>query len=178
MNGFLLGTALAILLWFFAFLYLKNFVRRRTSLDYILGHLQEEVSQLEADIDQKTEQDLQLLEEKIHALREICAEAERRILVYHNELEKREKETQTLTKINKIPLSERIELASQAPPPAEKPVQQQINFSKEPLTLKKPPIKDRIAELHKAGFSQEIIAKKLGLKKGEIDLYFRLAEKP
>ena len=177
MNGFLIGTALAILLWFFAFLYLKNFVRRRTSLDYILGHLQEEVNQLEADIDQKTEQDLQLLEEKITILRDICAEAEKRIIVYNSELEKREKETQTITKINKAPLSERIELTAQAPSPAEKPVQAQINFSKEPLKLKKPPIKDRIAELHKAGFSQEMIAKKLGINKGEIDLYFNLAGK-
>ena len=177
MNGFLLGTALAILLWFFAFLYLKNFVRRRTSLDYILGHLQEEVNQLEADIDQKTEQDLLLLEEKISALRDICAEAEKRIIVYNNELDKREKETKTFTRINKAPLSERIEVARQEPPPAEKPVQQQISFSKEPLKIKKPPIKDRIAELHKAGVSQELIAKKLGLKKGEIDLYFNLAGK-
>ena len=174
MNGFFIGFALAILLWFLAFLYLKAFVRRRTNPDYILEILKEEIRQLEADIDEKTEQDLQLLEEKISSLREICAEAERRIAVYNRELEKQSKETSTLAALNKKPLVERLEVKKEKTRP-DAPIN--ITLSPESLAIKPRPVKERIAELQKAGFSPELIAKRLDLNLGEVLLYFNLSEK-
>jgi hypothetical protein len=105
MNWFFAGFALVLLLWVFALLYLKSYVRRRTSPDHILSMLQEEVRQLEADIDEKTEQDLQLLEEKIRTLRELCTETERRIAVYQRELGRREREEQTFALLDRSPPS-------------------------------------------------------------------------
>ena len=185
LNGFFIGFAIALLLWFLAFLYLKGFVRRRTSPDYILELLQEEVHQLEADIDEKTEQDLQLLEEKIQALREICSEAERRIALYNRELEKHKIEAQALSDISKKPLVERLELKKQvqkeekpaAPPVMEQAKPLNITRSREQLAIKPRPVKERIAELQKAGFAPELIAKRLGINLGEVLLYFNLAEK-
>ena len=195
LNGFFIGFALALLLWFLAFLYLKAFVRRRTSPDYILELLQEEVRQLEADIDEKTEQDLQLLEEKINVLREICGEAERRIAVYNRELEKHNNEAQTLSDLSKKPLVERLEVKPvppvkpatytkpvavpvTEPKPAIQP-EQPISITKahEKLTIQPRPVKERIAELQKAGFAPELIAKRLGLNLGEVQLYYNLTEK-
>jgi len=234
MNGFFLGFALALLLWFVAFFLLKSFVRRRTSPDYVLSLLQEEVDQLEADIDVKTEQSLQLMEEKIRVLREICADAEQRIAVYSRELEKREKEKDALAALGMPPLLEGLEvratkeggngkkspavqehqnrqstniaemayraqsgLPSQVsqpsvltdqrqpeelpirqPPPADQPVLSNISFSRKQVKIKPPPIKDRIAELHHAGFAPELIAERLGINLGEVKLYFSLVEKP
>ena len=258
MNGFFAGFALALLLWFAVFLYLRSYIRRRTSPDHILTLLQEEVRQLEADIDEKTEQNLQLLEEKIKSLREICAEAERRIAVYSRELEKREAENQVMTTLNMPPLLKKLdvrsgekqdgavkqaEFAMQAgsakqagitkqagaaeaayrvqtrqsrrqsifPPPKQLPPEQTpsgqtplgqalpeqalsgqspeqtppepkkqpvITFSREPLAIKPPPMKDRVAELYRAGFDADLIAKRLGLSLGEVQLYFNLLEKP
>ena len=198
-NGFFIGFALALLVWFLAFLYLKAFVRRRTSPDYILELLQKEVRQLEADIDEKTEQDLQLLEEKIHALREICGEAERRIAVYNRELQKHHNEAQTLSDLGKKPLVERLEVKPAtytkpapvkksmpvAEPAAEpKPADQSeteklitVTKAHEKLTIQPRPVKERIAELQKAGFAPELIAKRLGLNLGEVQLYYNLTEK-
>ena len=248
-NGFFAGFAVAILLWFLAFLYLKAFVRRRTSPDYILDLLQEEVLQLTADIDEKTEQNLQLVEEKISALREVCSEAERRIAVYNRELEKHDNETQALTILNNRPLIERLEVQTgrgrQIPAgsiaktveaayrnPLQKtveaevplrietrkphrqvsssesntaaPVQSNIELSqseqkaaehipavpqeqalpinitksREPLAFKPRPMKERIAELQKAGFAPDYIAKRLRISLSEVQLYFNFAEKP
>ena len=211
-NGFFAGFALAIVLWFLAFLYLKAFVRRRTSPDYLLDLLQEEVRQLEADIDEKTEQNLQLLEEKIDSLRKICEEAERRITVYNRELEKHGSETRALAELNSKPLVERLTIKSAKTAeaayrietrkphrqaalskPAEQVVLQSdsaetkapvqpapinITKSREPLTFKPRPVKERIAELQKAGFAPELIAKRLDINLGEVQLYFNLAEKP
>jgi len=242
MNWFFLAAALALLLWFFALLYLKSFVQRRTSVDHILSLLQEEVLQLEADIDEKTEQNLQLLEEKINALREICAEAERRIVVYGRELEKKEKEAQALAALdrgrsaahgqsvhgtaaahgqaarspatketalppekkragvpynvrkparentppkprNSVPFLASLELRDQAVDAADSAYRAQtgqpapkIVVSAEPLVSRQPPVKDRIAELYRAGFAPERIAKRLGLPLGEVTVYVNLCK--
>jgi hypothetical protein len=195
MNGFFIGFAAALLLWFLAFLYLKSIVRRRTSPDYILGLLQEDIEQdidqLKAAIDIKTEESLQLLEEKISALREISSEAERRIAVYNRELQKYSNEKETMSVLNKKPLVERIEIKNQttaeAEPPQNMEKQKQsvplqafpvnITKSREPLVFKPRPAKERIAELQKAGFAPELIAKRLGINLGEVQLYFNLADK-
>ena len=181
MNGFFAGFAIAILLWFFAFLYLKAFVRRRTSADHILGLLQEEVLQLEADIDVKTEQNLLLLEEKIKSLRDISNEAERRIAVYNRELENRASESITMNALKKTPPSEPLNIKA-APKEKQKekeadPKPVTITLSREKLAIKPRPVKERIAELQKAGFAPELIAKQLGINLGEVKLYFNLAEK-
>ncbi|MCL1815946.1 MAG: hypothetical protein FWG27_09045 [Treponema sp.] len=221
MNGFFIGFALALLLWFSAFLYLKSFVRRRTSPDHILTLLQEEVRQLEADIDEKTEQDLQLLEEKISVLREacakaeqICTETERRIAVYGRELERREKENEALTALDMPSLLEGLRVtssqqggmasgggafvkqaetayraqtarqqpsqpsAAQQPAPDQSVPVPQIALSRKKVNIKPPPIKDRIAELHRAGLAPELIAKRLGINLGEVTLYFNMADTP
>jgi len=127
MNWFFLAAALALLLWFFALLYLKSIIQRKAGADHILGLLQEEVRQLEAVIDEKTEQNLQLLEDKINALREICDEAEKRIVeaekriaMYGRELEKREKETQVLAALDPGGAAVQSTAAVHGPLPPEK----------------------------------------------------------
>jgi len=199
MNWFFAAAALALLLWFFALLYLKSFVRQRTSPDHILGMLQEEVRQLEADIDEKTERDLQLLEEKIRALREICAEIDRRIAVYDRELERRGKEAQTLAALERgrsalnppkknAKQSGSIELVGYTRPSGYKPLKIIVSpespvdnqpappAAKQPV-VKQPSLKERIAELYKAGFAPELIAKQLELSPGEVTLYINMVKK-
>ncbi|MDR1144304.1 MAG: hypothetical protein LBK77_08850 [Spirochaetaceae bacterium] len=196
MNWFFPGFALILALWFFALLYLKSYVRRRTDPDHILVTLQEEVRQLEADIDEKTEQDLQLLEEKIRQLREACAgadracaDAERRIAVLTRELERRKTESRAFVSLDrtaapvsaaaytagsrgkKHSLLEKLEITE-----PEKKSPPKITVSRE-LTPKPPPLKERIAELHHAGFSAELIAERLGLTVGETELYIAM-ERP
>ncbi|MDR1307267.1 MAG: hypothetical protein LBK74_06815 [Treponema sp.] len=195
MNWFFPGFALILALWFFALLYLKSYVRRRTDPDHVLTILREEVRQLEADIDEKTEQDLQLLEEKIRQLREACAdadkacaEAERRIVVLSRELERRKTESQAFVSLDrtaapaaaayaagsrgKHSLLEKLEITGpeKKPPP-------KITVSRE-LAPKPPPLKERIAELHHAGFSAELIAERLGLTVGETELYIAMVTPP
>jgi len=194
MNWVFAAVAMALLLWFSALLYLKSFVRKRTSPDHILGLLQEEVRQLEADIDEKTERDLQLLEEKMQALRVICAEIDRRIAVYDRELERREKEAKTMAVLErsrgalnppkkfsektrpeplKIVVSPESQVVNQ--PVVKQPAVKQAGVKLPGVKL--PPIKDRIAELYRAGFSPELIAKQLELTPGEVTLYINMVKK-
>lgn len=209
--------------------------------------LQEEVRRLEADIDEKTEQNLQLLEEKIKVLRDLCAEAERRIALYNRELFFRDREEQIKTLLNpsdlsstpavssyspgalasksrgkktkgknageagrgtpesrrqgeprdREPLLRGLEIRNEAavslayrtqtgrrehpgPSPAVKESEispgniPHIVVSKDPVRPKPPPLKERIGELHRAGFSPELIAERLSITVGEVELYIAM----
>jgi hypothetical protein len=103
MNSVFVIIALAILIWFAALLYLKAFIRRRTTADYMLGQLREEIRLLEAGIDEKTEQNLLLLEEKIQALRDVCGEAEKRVALYTQELRRKTVQDTALKALHKSP---------------------------------------------------------------------------
>jgi hypothetical protein len=92
-----------MLLWFATLLYLKAYVRRRTTVDYMLGQLREEIRLLEAGIDEKTEQNLLLLEEKIQALRDMCGEAEKRVALYTQELRRKNAQDTALEALHKNP---------------------------------------------------------------------------
>jgi hypothetical protein len=216
MNWIFITIGIALLTWVFSLLYLQSIIRRRTSPDYILNLLQEEVNQLHADIDETTEQNLQLLEEKIKTLREMCAEAEKRIAVYGRELEKREKEAHALAALDRgmagfenekqprpekkdikqtektfpkprssVPLIASLEPRDSALEAASSAYRAQTGQAiSEPPKLvvsrditAKSSDKERIAELSRAGFSPEIIAKRLGLTLGEVALYVNLRKK-
>jgi hypothetical protein len=223
-NWFFAGFALALLLWFFALLYLKAFVRRRTSPDHILSLLQEEVRQLEADIDEKTEQDLALLEDKIAALREICAEADRRVAVLSRELRRGSSvppsgplvspavppEAPIVVTLARPPDSAALPPPSAGTPapaaapaaPAQPPAVSApaapapappaaapagpgsapgpqgsvpgLRITAAPIPIKGPPLKDRIAELYRAGFAPALIAGRLGIPLGEVEVYIAM----
>jgi predicted transcriptional regulator len=104
MNWVFFFSALGILLWFIALLYFKSYIRRHTGAERMLGNLREEIRLLEADIDQKTEQNLELLEERIQTARELIqtmeelrAETEKRITLYARELDRRETQDAAFT---------------------------------------------------------------------------------
>ncbi|MDR2551748.1 MAG: hypothetical protein LBD31_01075 [Treponema sp.] len=238
MNWFFAGLALVLILWFFALFYLRGLVRRRTNPSHILTLLQEEVRQLEADIDEKTEQSLLLLEEKIGVLRELTAGVEQKIGIFSRELERRKGEAEVFTALGRgiagpeavsgppdpveavnTPRSRRKTPARKAgkpegragasspgvfpdlsgaetrepPRPLLKGLevketaadsayraqtgQPRIRVSPEPLVPKPSPLKDRIAELYRAGFSPDLIAERLGLSLGETKLYIAMVDR-
>ena len=114
MNLVFIVIALAILFWFAALLYLKASIRRRTTPEYMLGQLREEIHLLEAGIDEKTEQNLLLLEEKIRALRDVCGEAERRVALYTRELQRKAVQDTALDALHTSPPDGRADAHSSA----------------------------------------------------------------
>jgi hypothetical protein len=49
-----------------------------------------------------------------------------------------------------------------------------IVISGAPVKPKPPPLKERIGELHRAGFSPELIAERLSITVGEVELYIAM----
>jgi hypothetical protein len=242
MNWLFLFLALGLLLWFIALFRLKAYIKRRTGADYALGNLREEIRLLEADIDEKTEQNLALLEEKINEVRELCTETEKRIAVYARELARKNAEEAAFAALDpqKIPavsaapsledprrkktagkkrgrknqhsLFDSIEvqeitagraakayqtqarqrssvlpaktgedrLPAEALPAAQgrqapRPREPRFTVSANPVKAKAPPMKERVAELYRAGFSEDLVAARLGISITEARLYIAMA---
>ena len=70
------------------FFYLKWYVKKRTSSIGLLDEYRIEVGKLIAEIDNATDRDSQLVEDRIKQLKIILEEADKRISVYVKELEK------------------------------------------------------------------------------------------
>jgi hypothetical protein len=219
MNWVFFFSALGILLWFFALLYLKSYVRQRTDPGHILGSLREEVRLLEAVIDEKTEHDLELLEERMRSLRELVAEAEKRIAVYAREMDRRGAQDTAFSALRaekasalhaekaadrpaagrkknrrKGSLLDSLEIralnAAQAAgaysaqvstggetKPAGPPLPPQgprFVRSGNPVIPPPPPLRERVAELYRAGFSENLIALRLGISVTEARLYIAM----
>jgi hypothetical protein len=73
---------------FFMFLYLKWYVKHRTSGAALLPEHRTEINRLIADIDAATDRDSLLVEERIKKLKELLDDTDKRISVYVKELEK------------------------------------------------------------------------------------------
>lgn len=217
MNWVFFFSALGILLWFFALLYLKSYVRRHTDPGRILGSLREEVRLLEAVIDEKTEHDLELLEERIRSLRELIAEAEKRIAVYAREMDRRGAQDAAFSALRPEKAAERpaagrkknerkgslldsLEIrelnAAQAagayraqvsagpagepagpetkPGPPASTQGPRFVRSENPVIPPGPPLRERVAELYRAGFSENLIAVRLGISVTEARLYIAM----
>ena len=84
----LLFSALAFLFSLFSFLFFKFYLKKRTSKDYILSEYWDEANQIIKTINQATERDLSLIEERQQNLRILLQETEKRISVYIKEVER------------------------------------------------------------------------------------------
>jgi hypothetical protein len=86
--SFIFSTASLISCVFF-FLYFRSYLRRRTGPDVLLAEFREEVYKLIAEIDSATDKDALLVEERIHTLRNLLEEVDKRISVHIREVDRR-----------------------------------------------------------------------------------------
>jgi hypothetical protein len=83
------------------FLYLKWYVKQRTSSAGFLSEYRDEINRLKAEIDVVTERNITLVEESIKKLKEIQDDADRRVSNYVNELEKSRKGEELYTNLGR-----------------------------------------------------------------------------
>ena len=88
-------SATAVLISIFSFLFFRSYLKRRTSHERILAELREEVNIILKSINETTERDISLIEEREKILRRLLAEVEKRIKLYIKELDVRKKADET-----------------------------------------------------------------------------------
>lgn len=228
MDSLISSAFVGLVLWAGSFIYFRAYLSRRTGAERILGEFREEVGKLVADIDAATDRDVQLVEDRMKALRTLLEETDKRIATMRREADRRGVEERAYADLGKrarslslFPQDEpspdrsvlpganassaasaasnakiaaayrpaapiektaaRVPLEAETPPvpAAVQDEAREARFIRAQMQIapKEAPFAERVAELHRAGFSAEIIAARLGKTVGEVDLAIALSGK-
>ena len=147
---------------------LKKKIARTLAAATVLREVREEVNRILVELNQTTHRNVTLLEDRIASLAELLAKTDKKIALASREAEKQD-------------LADRLytELADRRRRPAE-PGSTPASPGREAATPGQgPAAEDRQAEavrLAQAGLSPSLIARRLGLPLGEVELILSLAE--
>ncbi|MQY76691.1 MAG: hypothetical protein GH155_03590 [Spirochaeta sp.] len=154
MQLFFLLLAALILGWYLQYLILKRKIEKKTDTGSHLEEVREEVARVIIELNQTTERNIALIEDRISCLRELLSTADKKIGLLKRESEKHEVSQRVYSKLSARPV---------------------VNAAKE-----ENPKKDNqkeILRLHLSGFTPRIIAKRVGLSLGEVELIISLSER-
>lgn len=226
MGSLLLTIAIDIGGLVLVYFILKARISRALEIDGLLADARKEARLLSIEINETTDRNITLIEDRLTALRELLAEADRRMGVLRRETGRRQAETEVYTKLGRrapvrppIPSDDAVpeDRDSVNPQPAadvfgmtdagagameapiakapEAPVRLDLgSHPAEPVPLSLvgrlpevvtaaasviPPksLRERAIELHRSGFSADIIAARLGATISEIELLVSLEER-
>ena len=180
MAGHLLVTIACVVFCIVAFIYFRGFIERRTSFDGILQEVRDEVSRLLQRIDETTDNDISLIEDREKRLKTLLEETDRRMAALNRELSRRENAEEAYRKMGRFNVIEQA-----LPPEAAPPVQEAPPVEEPPIPVKAPPApskeeqsqEDQIRELVRSGFSPQVIASSLKISISEAELAVALQER-
>jgi hypothetical protein len=148
-----------VLFCIFAFLYFRSYINKKITFDNILKDVRDEVNRLLQRIDEITEKDISIFEDRESQLKTVLDECDRRLAVLNRELDRRETAEKTYRELGKNPPPV-VEEKPKAPPPEDKlPMQEKIN------------------ELASLGVPPATIASRLGISVSEAELAVALWER-
>jgi len=96
----LLFSALALIICTVSILLLRSFVKRRTSREWMLTEIREEVNQLVKSIDETADRDITLIKERENALKNLLGDIDKRLKLYIREMEKRREAEETYSALS------------------------------------------------------------------------------
>jgi hypothetical protein len=176
----LLASTASLVFCLLAFLYFRSYIKKRTGREAILSEIREEVNRMLARIDEITEQDVSLLEEKEKSLRGLLEEIDKRVKVYTGDLERSLSSEKAYRELGK---AMRFSVEKEEAPLKEVPKEAPNEAPKEaPLEARpKKPVRDslneQIRELARSGLSAKIIASRLGISISEAEMAVALLER-
>ena len=171
----LLISLLCLSICVFTFIYLRSYMKRRTHLDYlkntVISEITVEVNQLLKDIDETTERDVSLIEERQKRLRNLLDDIDKRLDVYIREMDMRKEAGEAYSSLVSTAVSSEEAYKALGKnrhkrPPAISLPEFSVKSDEEEV---KPSIQEQIKELLMAGFSAPIIASRLGISIAEAE---------
>ena len=170
----LLFSVSALLICIFSFFCHNSYLKKRTGQKRILSEFEEEVNNILKSINEITERDITLIEEREKELKNLLNEIDKRLSVYIREMESREAAERSYEALGKkrhlikeivqeaeSPAAEDTEDIVSPPPPFEEP----------------PPVGEHIRSLARAGISAPLIASRLGISISEVEFATALLER-
>jgi len=162
------------------FFYFKWYIKRRTAAEELLAEYRDEVYRLIADIDNATDRDSRLVEDRIKNLKALLDDTDKRIAVYLRELD-RSRTGEALyaslgrgirAALNTPQATATMSAPEKQPTAVETP--QAPSAETVPKAPSKRQIRDQIAGLAGQGLSPAEIASRLNLSLSEVDLALNL----
>ena len=202
----LLLSALAFVFVIVSFFYFRAYIRARTSQERFLSELREEVNSILKSINETTDRDISLIEEREKNLKALLGDIEKRLKVYIREVEvrrgaedayrelgknryrflqnsPRESESGGESGARREAVQQNQGVASREASPQAKPAFPIPEFKVKPEAAQggrqenPPSIGEQILSLVKAGFSVPVIASRLGISIAEVEFAAALLER-
>jgi len=155
------------------YLALRSRLARTTSAREQIGEIADEVNRLVVDLNQTTDRNIALIEDRIRQLSDMLARADKKMSLFKKESERHDAGAQIYSRIRepKVPSAEASgEVPSGAAP--ETPDTGETHATAHAL-----PTRDQIVSLYRAGFSASLIASRVGVPLGEVELTIALEQR-
>jgi DNA invertase Pin-like site-specific DNA recombinase len=146
------------------YLLLRRRIESRTDASALLAQVRNEVDRIIVELNQTTDRNVSLLEDRLASLADLLAQADKKIGLLRRESEKHDTSTQIYSRI----LQRRP--AAEASGGREGAEQKGEEAPRKPEELR-----EQVLRLHAAGLSASMIARRLGITLAEIDLIVSLA---
>jgi hypothetical protein len=170
---------------------LRDRVRRATTADSQIEQIRDEVSRLLVELNQTTDRNIGLLEDKIASLNGELAAADKKIGLLRREIEKHDVGTQIYSRLAEgrartapsapvaAPSPVTAPAAPAAPPPAAVPLAVELSEPQAATDGRERPadLQSRVLMLHRAGFAATLIAGRVGIPLGEVELIISLEQR-
>ena len=197
-------SSLTFLLAVFSFFFFRAYLRRRTGPERILAELREEVGSIVRSIDEATERDISLIEEREKKLKLLLHDVDKRFTVYMREMNmlRGTAAANPASKKQDSPESEDVLEIIMAPRPQAPSYQElgknrhRLNAQDAPQNPNQPDAQaaqekenspaakqeqpltegDQIRELVRAGFTPQVVAARLGISIAEVEVVAALME--
>jgi len=177
----LLISASALLISIVSFIFLKSYLKHRTGQERILAEFRQEVNSILKSIDETTDRDISLLEDREKRLKSLLAEVDKRLVLYIREMEQRskaEKVHAALPALNKKPAATYESLGKKrykgSVSPEEPPKTEQ---KPEADPAPAPSASEQIRSLMRSGLTDSAIASRLGISIAEVEFVAALLER-
>jgi hypothetical protein len=171
----LLNTAAFVVLYAI----LSRRVRRELDARAVLDAIRDEVNGLVVELNQTTDRNIGLAEERMRSLKTLIDTADRKIQLASREFEKHQIGVEVYNKLKSSSL--RRAQSGVENPKADQTHRGDENATPgtaprgdEPQEADERPLADRVAELSRQGFDSRIIASRLGTTVGEVELILSL----
>ncbi len=138
--------------------------------------IRREISALIIELDASAERNVTVIEDRLASLKDVLAEADKKIALLSQERAKRLPENMTYNRLGQPSENgnresmRKPEIVESKEEPALLPF---IRFSEKPLPIEEP-FADKVVALSRRGFSSDIIAARLGATMAEVDLVLSL----
>lgn len=165
-----LSTAISIMLMAILYLVLLRERNRNRRSDILLKEIRDDAEEIVREINQVTDRNIAILEELISRIDNKVKEADKRISLLDKKTENERREAVTYTHLRGA--SREQELfdfdRARARPSGE---------GENPVQTESRSVRLEVLDLHKRGFSPQVIARKTGATLGEIDLMIKLGDR-